>query len=316
MITVLMATRDRAGILERVLECYTHLISPAGNWEVIVVDNGSTDTTEEVTRRFADRLPVVYVAEPRPGKSWAVNTGLRHAKGDLILFTDDDILPGPGWLVDYAAAAASHPDFDLFGGPVRLEWPCEPPSWAVCDSFMFSACFSHADPAIGSGPCVDKKIGGNFAVRTSAVAEQMGFDLSMGPRPDSGSIMGEEKEFIDRLERAGHKAWWIADAATKHIVRPEQVNQESMLRRAIWCGRGEYAREVKLKGPPPLMASLPRWVVRKAGEQLGRIAMACVRGNAQERFVKRWYLTYYWGMLIEARQIRRREGSHQQRNES
>jgi hypothetical protein len=142
------------------------------------------------------------------------------------------------------------------------------------------------------------------------------FDLSMGPHPGSSYIMGEEAELIERIERAGHKAWWIADAVTKHIVRPEQVSQEWMLPRAIGFGRGEYAREVKFNGPPKLMAGLPRWVVRKAGEQLGRVAMACVLGNAQERFVKRWYLTYYWGMLIEARQIRRREGGHQRRNES
>jgi glycosyltransferase involved in cell wall biosynthesis len=315
MITVLMATRNRAAILEKVLNSYTRLNRPAGGWEAIVVDNGSSDATPDVVRRFADRLPLAYVAEPRAGKSWAVNAGLRHAKGDLILFTDDDILPAMDWLVDYAAAAASQPDFDLFGGPVRLAWPCEPPDWAICDFTIKGACFANSDPSIGSGPCVGTLIGGNFAVRASAVAEQGGFDSLIGPQPGS-YIMGNEAEFIERLGGAGHKAWWIADAMTEHIVRPEQVSREWVLRRAIKFGRGEYAREVKFNAPPKFIAGLPRWVVRKAGEQLGRVAMACVLGNAQERFVKRWYLNYYWGMLLQARQIRRREGGRQRRNES
>lgn len=111
MITVLIATRNRAGILEQVLDSYTRLRSPAGGWETIVVDNGSVDSTPDIVQRFAGRLPVTYVAEPQAGKSRAVNAGLRHAKGNLTLFTDDDILPTPDWLVHYASAAASQPDF-------------------------------------------------------------------------------------------------------------------------------------------------------------------------------------------------------------
>lgn len=117
VITVLMATRNCADILEGVLDSYTRLAAPPDGWQVVIVDNGSTDSTPEVVRRFADRLPVTYVLEPQAGKSRAVNAGLRRVTGDLILFTDDDILPPAGWLRQYSAAAASQPDYDVSAGP-------------------------------------------------------------------------------------------------------------------------------------------------------------------------------------------------------
>jgi glycosyltransferase involved in cell wall biosynthesis len=246
---------------------------------------------------------------------WAINAGLRHAKGDLILFTDDDILPVPDWLVDYAAAAVSQPDFDLFGGPVRLEWPCEPPAWAVYDLAIKVACFSQLDPPLRTGPCAGPLFGGNFAVRASAAAGQGGFDSSLGPRPGS-YLVGDETEFVARLRAAGHRAWWIEDAAVEHIVRPEQVDRKWMLERAFSFGRGEYAREVRFAGSPKLVAGVPRWLIRRVALQAGHAAAARILGNERDEFVIRWHLSRYWGMLIQARQMRRREGGRQPRNES
>lgn len=304
MITVLMATRNRAGILEQVLDSYTRLRSPAGGWETIVVDNGSVDSTPDIVQRFAGRLPVTYVAEPQAGKSRAVNAGLRHAKGNLTLFTDDDILPTPDWLVHYASAAASQPDFDLFGGPVLLKWPCEPPAWAICNVAIKVACFSKLDPSLRTGPYAGPMFGGNFAVRALVIAKQGGFDPLIGPAPGSYRI-GNETEFITRLRGSGHRAWWIEDAVVEHVVRKEQVDRKWMLQRAIKFGRGEYAREVRCDGSPKLIAGLPRWLIRKVGTQAARAAAARIFGNEQDAFVKRWHLNRYWGMIAEARRIQR-----------
>jgi glycosyltransferase involved in cell wall biosynthesis len=97
-----MATRNRAGILERVLDSYTRLTEPPEDWQLVVVDNGSADSTPEVVQHFAGRLPVTYVLEPQVGKARAVNAGLQRVAGDLTLFTDDDIqgllLPPAGFI--------------------------------------------------------------------------------------------------------------------------------------------------------------------------------------------------------------------------
>ena len=80
-----------------VLEAYCSLRSPAGGWKLIIVDNGSTDLTKQVIRTFEEKIPVTYLFEAQRGKNVALNIGLLHVDGDLIVLTDDDAVPHPDW---------------------------------------------------------------------------------------------------------------------------------------------------------------------------------------------------------------------------
>ena len=91
MITVLMATRNRAAQLGRVLERYCDLQSPPGGWKAIVVDNGSSDETRGVVQSFVSRIPVEYIREDRGGKMVALNAGIPAIAGEVVVLTDDDI---------------------------------------------------------------------------------------------------------------------------------------------------------------------------------------------------------------------------------
>ena len=102
MITVLIATHNGAETLPAVLNSYCKLEPPNGGWELIIVDNGSTDSTKEIVHAFQSRLPLTYVFEPRLGKAVAQNNGLSRINGDLLVMTDDDALPRPDWLVQIA----------------------------------------------------------------------------------------------------------------------------------------------------------------------------------------------------------------------
>jgi glycosyltransferase involved in cell wall biosynthesis len=298
VITVLMATRDRAGILARVLDAYTRLAAPPGGWEVLVVDNGSSDGTADLVRGFAGRLPVTLVSEPRAGKTRALNAGLERVTGDLILFTDDDILPPAGWLTEYVAAAADRPEFDLFSGPVLLNWPGEPPAWAVSNKLVKDWCFAHWDPPQETGPFEGLLLGGNFAVRTRAQLKIGGFDPELGPAPGY-LTMGDETEFIQRLRAAGCKTWWIRNAAVEHIIRPDQIDKKWMLHRAVRAGSCRYRESVAEEGLPSQLFGLPRWVIRIELEQLCRLVGAWLRRNEQDAFLARWHLNFFGGMLME-----------------
>ena len=114
-ITVAICTWNRAELLDRTLGEMIGLRVPEGvEWELLVIDNNSTDDTENVVAGFEGRLPVRHVFEPRAGKSHAANTVLREARGDLIVWTDDDVLVDAGWLEAYAHAARDWPDAALF----------------------------------------------------------------------------------------------------------------------------------------------------------------------------------------------------------
>lgn len=123
--SLILCTRNRAGALSRTFAAYTELRTDA-HWEMIVVDNGSTDATEAVIseQARAGRLPLVPVREPRPGLARARNAGLRHARGRIICFSDDDCYPAVDFIDAWLHAFATLP-LDYAGGRVELFDPTD-----------------------------------------------------------------------------------------------------------------------------------------------------------------------------------------------
>src|SRR4051794_1841821 len=114
-LTVAICTWNRADLLAKTLGNLCTLDRlPGADWELVLVDNGSTDSTRQVADRFAGRLPLRYVVEPLRGLSNARNRAIREARSDLVVWTDDDVLVGPGWLRAYAGAERQHPDSAFF----------------------------------------------------------------------------------------------------------------------------------------------------------------------------------------------------------
>src|SRR4051812_25844630 len=103
--TVAICTWNRSALLAQALEQMTRLQVPAGvTWEVIVVNNNSSDVTDTVIASFEGRLPIRRVFEPAQGKSHALNRAVAESRGDYILWTDDDALVDEGWLAAYVLA--------------------------------------------------------------------------------------------------------------------------------------------------------------------------------------------------------------------
>src|SRR5688572_29690523 len=98
MLTTLIATYNGARTLPEVLKAYCALQPTDGRWKLVVVDNGSTDRTSEIIAAYRQHLPLTYLIEPKQGKNAALNTGLTCRAGDLLVLTDDDVLPRSDWL--------------------------------------------------------------------------------------------------------------------------------------------------------------------------------------------------------------------------
>jgi len=104
-VSVVVCTRNRADQLGEFLQSAAGLTVPPGlAWELIIVDNGSSDHTAEVVESFASQIPVRCVREDKAGLSNARNRGVDEAKGDYICWTDDDVKLDPKWLSAYVAA--------------------------------------------------------------------------------------------------------------------------------------------------------------------------------------------------------------------
>jgi GT2 family glycosyltransferase len=122
-ITVVICTRERPGALARCLESL--LAQQYPGFRVLVVDNApETGATAEVVHSAARRGPVDYLVEPRAGLSFARNTAVRAAPGQILAWIDDDEVADPYWLAEVARALADHPDADVISGvilPAELE---------------------------------------------------------------------------------------------------------------------------------------------------------------------------------------------------
>src|SRR5688500_12237699 len=139
MISVIVCTRNRALGLDRTLKSLASMVVPRGlNWELLIVDNGSSDDTRSVADGFMSRagLHARYVCEPSPGLSRARNRGMDEARGDMLAFIDDDVLVESTWIGEIArefdkevgmamlfgqtrAFSAAHPSVSVKEGNLR-----------------------------------------------------------------------------------------------------------------------------------------------------------------------------------------------------
>lgn len=279
-VTIAICTRDRAASLRRALESLCSLVIPAATaWEVIVVDNGSSDDTSEVLREFAARLPLRPMFEPHPGVSWARNRALKEARGRYICWTDDDVLLGPQWLAAYLEAFERHPEAALFGGPIEplLEAPVRPLFDRGKDRWPLAGPFAARSPGPTIRPLAlqdcDVPYGANFAVRTEE-QQRFPYDERLGTSPLINRF-ADELDVIYRIMKLGSTGWWVPDARVLHIIARERQTLGylvSYYRRGgetvAWLHDHQPGDNINEINGPPLfamphsMAQLPRQLIR------------------------------------------------------
>jgi glycosyltransferase involved in cell wall biosynthesis len=264
-ITVAICTWNRSDLLKQTLEQAAQLLIPQGiEWELLVVNNNSTDATDEVLASFASRLPLRTVFEAQAGLSHARNRAVREAHGDYILWTDDDVLVDENWLAEYFRAFSRWPDAAVFGGMVEPWFAGTPPRWLPRAFSQVASAFATRDLGPEAIPLTHELIpyGANYAVRR---AEQLRYlyDPDLGVRP--GNQMGGEETTVVRAMLAdGIKGWWVPEARVRHYI-PEARQTTKYLRRYFY-GYGEYCgRQVKGDGGQ-LLFGKPRWMWRQALE--------------------------------------------------
>lgn len=209
-ITVVVCTRDRAPLLRGALQAILRLDYP--NFDVVVVDNASktTETRDLVHEEFADPR-VGFVLEPVPGLSNARNTGLGLAKGDIVAFTDDDVIVDGAWLREIAAGFDKDPAAVCVTGLVpagevrsraqhyfdeRVSWSKSvvPQVYSLTKPPTNMPTFPFCIGAYGTGA--------NFAIDRRAALELGGFDAALGVGTRTGG--GEDIDMFTRVILAGH----------------------------------------------------------------------------------------------------------------
>jgi glycosyltransferase involved in cell wall biosynthesis len=297
-----MATYNGAATLPKVLEAYCALAAPPDGWQLIIIDNGSTDASSDIAAGFAERLPLQLLHEPRRGKNAALNTGLRHAlrhfATTLLVFSDDDTRPDADWLLNLAACAAAQPGYDVFGGSILPDWAVEPPAW-ILKLVPLGLTFGLTASTLEQGPVFPGLVwGANMAVQRRVFDAGQHFDEHIGPN-GADYAMGSETEFTRRVHALGFRSWFCPSARVAHHIRAHQLSERYVLQRAGRFGRGKARQDQP--GVFPEIMGMPRWMLsRMLQEACGWLAATLLR-RRERLFLHRWELAYLRGYLREAR---------------
>lgn len=236
-ISVVIATRDRAGSLDETLASLTRMVSPGVAWELLIVDNGSGSDSRAIIEKYTATLPIRYFHEPEPGMNRARNRGLRAARGELLVFTDDDVRVSESWLRKIWHGVLRWPEYNVFGGRIEPSLPPGTPAWMASRDFFFRGyAFAAYHLAEGEGPVSSPPCGPNFAVRRSLIRERL-FDPDIGPNGSSIYPMGAETEYLLWAKRAGHRFVYLPEAVVEHVITEAQTRKSHLLQRAFNAGR-------------------------------------------------------------------------------
>ncbi len=300
MLSVALATRDRAPVLRRTLEALCRLAPPDGGWHLVVVDNGSGDSTASVLEEFARSLPLTCIREPQPGKSAALNAAIPALRGELVVMLDDDIVPEPDWLLQHAAVAAAQPDFAVFGGHIAPLWESAPPRW-VLERVDLALCYGvHSE--MPEGPCRYFLVfGGNMSVRASVFAHGLRFDSAYGPNGTRRYAIGNETAFVKRAEGVGFRPWHCRGALARHFVPKAHMTERWVCNRARNFGRSQYLVDGpairELRGASD--AETARRLRGAMAETRRRMWRALLAGDGKARFAARYRLCFLVGLAEE-----------------
>lgn len=242
-ISAIICTHNRAFYLGAAIDS---LLSQefTDEFEVIVVDNASTDETRQVVNARLPHPRLRYVYEPVTGLSVARNTGAQAAQGAILAYLDDDAVASPQWLSVLAAAYQANEKLAIAGGRVTLLWAegSQPPCWLSTGlAGNLGAYDLGQKPVLIDRPGLTPR-GLNYSIRRSFLEQIGGFDVNLG-RVGKSLLSNEELHMTELALKRGWQVVYLPDAHVAHNVAPERLNRAWFLSRGWWQGISECYRE-------------------------------------------------------------------------
>ena len=223
-ISVVVCTYNRCESLRRTLKSFKEVVAPqGGSWELILVDNNSKDETRIIAEAFKEEsgLNVKYVFETRQGLSHARNRGIEQAEGEIIAFTDDDVMVDRYWLSNIERAFEEH-DVSCVGGKILPVWEIPKPEWIIPQLHYILALLDRGDkPFRLESPIV---WGANFAIRSDIFEKYGVFDTKLGRIPER-LFAGEDTEFVRRILNKGEKVMYDPNVIVFHYIPSDKISK-------------------------------------------------------------------------------------------
>ena len=308
--SVVIATYNRADDLRETLASLAAM-RPSESWEVIVVDNNSTDETHAIVAAAAIGFPAPlrYLLEREQGRSPALNAGIRVASGDIIVTTDDDVRVDADWL-DRCGEALDELGCEYIGGRVLPIWGAPRPRWLPNHGgkhWAVIALLDYGQKPIEFGTRVP--LGVNMAFRREAFERAGLLDPQTGRK--AGTLLGQEvREWCIRARSAGIRGCYAPDVAVRHVIPAPRLTKRYFRRWFYWRGISRallYERAgLDMEAPErtaldfrgvPHVFGVPRYLYRKALASVGAALTAWLRGDSAAAFDHELSICFFAGIL-------------------
>jgi glycosyltransferase involved in cell wall biosynthesis len=295
-ISVIMCTYNRAKSLAVALEHSVRQVLPQSvGYEILVVDNNSSDETPQVVEHFRRQYPdlIRYLRESKQGLSHARNAGICEARGEVLAFVDDDEAPIAYWLQILTANLHSG-EWAGSGGPVIPDWQTPPPRWWSSSSPFTLGPLAAFDPQLEAGEMNMPPVGANMAFRKEMFELYGGFRADLG-RIGSRLLANEDIEFGRRLMAAGHRLRYEPLSFMYHPVTASRVRKGYFL--LWWFNKGRCdTREEGVSPDGVHLLGVPIRLFRDAAVEVVRWVLAT---EPSQRFICRLKIWAYAGSAFE-----------------
>lgn len=279
-LTILISSHNRADLLERTLR-FLNIAQRPRDWnvDILVVANACTDRTNTLLDRYAvatrtepagasqrRRLPLRWVAEPRMGKSFALNSAIPLLRSDIVAFVDDDHRVHLEYLEAVCNAATRYAKADILCGRILPDWDGSEPQW-VHDEGPHRIYplpvprYDLGDEPLRSPQDTTMPGGGNLVLRTALFDRVGDFSTVYGP-VGRGLGGAEDHEWVGRAIVAGATVQYVPEIVQYHYVDPSRLATSYLLRKAF----ERSASAVRLGGVDEKRGIVPAYMFRKAGE--------------------------------------------------
>lgn len=252
VISTVICTHNRASYLPKAIQSLLKSL-PREEYEIIVVDNCSTDSTKDVIEQFSGEN-IRYIYEPTLGLSYARNTGWRNACGTYVAYLDDDAIAYPGWLERIVEVFETiKPRPGCVGGKAEPIWEASRPNW-LSDGLITGLTVINWSDTPQVLPDLSQKwlVGANIAF-PKEVLEQVGGFTSGLDRAGQNLLSGGDVFLEKQILKAGYSCFYHPEITIGHHIQKSRLEQRWFIRRYYWQGVSDAVAQLIEETP-----SLPK----------------------------------------------------------
>lgn len=244
MLSFIICTYNREEYISQTLCCLAENHSCTDDYEIILVDNNSTDSTASLCKKFEVEHPNVrysYFLETQQGLSYARNRGVKEANGDILVFLDDDAFVQENYVSNLINHLKTNSEIKAFGGKITpfYESGVEP-KWMSKWSYSWVSAIDYSDTVTCFGENA-YPIGANMGIRKDLISQFDGFNTELG-RTGKNMMAGEEKDMWSKVRAKGIDIYYLPDVAVKHCIPERRTTTDYIIRFAQGVGMSERVR--------------------------------------------------------------------------